>query len=449
MLKIHIVQKGDTLWTIAKKYGVSFEELKKINSQLSNPEMIMPGMKIKIPGAGGNVKKGPSHHHGHHGHHGKEIKKFEHPYKESKPPSIPIAETPGKVLKKEVPKEKPHHVAPIMPQPIVPDIEINQHFDVTMEQMNKQISQQTQKEIHKVPPNIFPGLEESVEFTEEKESSSHHHQIAQFECGGNFPYVSPYYTNCYPAPVPFYPYQPQWSHTVPVVQPAANPVYHQPSYPYGLPGAGMNEPMEESSSALLPFTENQAPGIYPPGAYGNQPNFVPISPVAPGTGYDPYYGASYPGAVYPPMPNQMPNQPMPNQMPNQPMPNQMPNQPMPNQMPNQPMPNQMPNQPMPNQMPNQPMPYQQAGPTEGKWSNDCHCQDQSGQQIPSYPGGTFMPVQPAPYQPLYPQAPYGFYGQPSSGPAAPYGEQGYPPASDQNSDFRTSRTDDESHDDDQ
>ena len=48
-LKIHIVQKGDTLWTIAKKYNVNFEELKKLNTQLSNPEMIMPGMKIKIP----------------------------------------------------------------------------------------------------------------------------------------------------------------------------------------------------------------------------------------------------------------------------------------------------------------------------------------------------------------------------------------------------------------
>lgn len=35
-VKIHIVQKGDTLWKLAKKYGVSFEELKKVNAQLSN-----------------------------------------------------------------------------------------------------------------------------------------------------------------------------------------------------------------------------------------------------------------------------------------------------------------------------------------------------------------------------------------------------------------------------
>ncbi|MFD6440827.1 SafA/ExsA family spore coat assembly protein, partial [Peribacillus sp. NPDC060186] len=56
-MKIHIVQKGDTLWKLAKKYGVSFEELKKVNAQLSNPDMMMPGMKIKIPGTSGAVKK--------------------------------------------------------------------------------------------------------------------------------------------------------------------------------------------------------------------------------------------------------------------------------------------------------------------------------------------------------------------------------------------------------
>ncbi|WP_170974016.1 SafA/ExsA family spore coat assembly protein, partial [Peribacillus simplex] len=56
-MKIHIVQKGDTLWKLAKKYGVSFEELKKVNAQLSNPDMMMPGMKIKIPGTSGAVIK--------------------------------------------------------------------------------------------------------------------------------------------------------------------------------------------------------------------------------------------------------------------------------------------------------------------------------------------------------------------------------------------------------
>ncbi|MET1138955.1 LysM peptidoglycan-binding domain-containing protein, partial [Bacillus subtilis] len=38
-------------------YEVDFEELKKLNSQLSNPDLIMPGMKIKVPSGGVPVKK--------------------------------------------------------------------------------------------------------------------------------------------------------------------------------------------------------------------------------------------------------------------------------------------------------------------------------------------------------------------------------------------------------
>ncbi|WP_053219045.1 SafA/ExsA family spore coat assembly protein [Virgibacillus senegalensis] len=56
-MRIHVVQKGETLWEIAKKYGVDFEELKQVNSHLSNPDMIMPGMKIKIPGSSVQVKQ--------------------------------------------------------------------------------------------------------------------------------------------------------------------------------------------------------------------------------------------------------------------------------------------------------------------------------------------------------------------------------------------------------
>src|SRR5690625_3674535 len=48
-LRIHIVQKGDILYDIAKKYNVDFEDIVKMNPQLSSPDMIMPGMKIKIP----------------------------------------------------------------------------------------------------------------------------------------------------------------------------------------------------------------------------------------------------------------------------------------------------------------------------------------------------------------------------------------------------------------
>ncbi|BBW95440.1 SafA/ExsA family spore coat assembly protein [Geobacillus subterraneus] len=79
-MKIHIVQKGDTLWKIAQKYGVDFEQLKKINGHLSDPNLIMPGMKIKVPTAGVPVKKGAKTTAS-----PKKIEVKEHPYTEAKP----------------------------------------------------------------------------------------------------------------------------------------------------------------------------------------------------------------------------------------------------------------------------------------------------------------------------------------------------------------------------
>ncbi|GAB7386533.1 hypothetical protein BSNK01_03680 [Bacillaceae bacterium] len=48
-MKIHIVQKGETLWNIAKKYNVPLETLQEVNPHIKNPEKILAGMKIKIP----------------------------------------------------------------------------------------------------------------------------------------------------------------------------------------------------------------------------------------------------------------------------------------------------------------------------------------------------------------------------------------------------------------
>ncbi|MEH7613137.1 SafA/ExsA family spore coat assembly protein, partial [Gottfriedia acidiceleris] len=51
-MRIHIVIKGDTLKSIAQKYNIDYEEIVKLNAQLSNPDMIYPGMKIKVPERG-------------------------------------------------------------------------------------------------------------------------------------------------------------------------------------------------------------------------------------------------------------------------------------------------------------------------------------------------------------------------------------------------------------
>ncbi|NGP45474.1 SafA/ExsA family spore coat assembly protein, partial [Bacillaceae bacterium SIJ1] len=81
-MKIHIVQKGDTLWNLSQKYQVPFAQLKQANTQLSDPDQLMPGMKIKIPSGSVQVKKKPK----------------ETPVMPAKPKEVP---------KKEKPKEAP------------------------------------------------------------------------------------------------------------------------------------------------------------------------------------------------------------------------------------------------------------------------------------------------------------------------------------------------------
>lgn len=45
---LYVVQQGDTLWKIAKRYNAPLELLKEIN-QLKNPDMLYPGQKLLIP----------------------------------------------------------------------------------------------------------------------------------------------------------------------------------------------------------------------------------------------------------------------------------------------------------------------------------------------------------------------------------------------------------------
>ncbi len=168
-VKIHIVQKGDTLWKIAKKYGVNFEELKKMNTQLSNPDMTMPGMKIKIPGTGGTIKKeapiGSKP--------GVSVKmgaKKEMPVAEA-PKEVPIKEAPKKeapVLEKpveELPqKQMPAPVevptkpfVPKMPKPIMPEIDINNYYMMNM--ANLSVQQPSQLPPKPVKPPIMKPVE--------------------------------------------------------------------------------------------------------------------------------------------------------------------------------------------------------------------------------------------------------------------------------------------------
>ncbi|WJH32557.1 LysM peptidoglycan-binding domain-containing protein [Paenibacillus sp. CC-CFT747] len=48
-MKIHMVKKGDTLYELSKKYHVDLDKLIAANPQLTNPDMLEVGAKIKIP----------------------------------------------------------------------------------------------------------------------------------------------------------------------------------------------------------------------------------------------------------------------------------------------------------------------------------------------------------------------------------------------------------------
>ncbi|MFA5603722.1 MAG: LysM peptidoglycan-binding domain-containing protein [Bacilli bacterium] len=45
----YTVIRGDTMWSIAKKHGLSLNELLVNNPQITNSELILPGQKINVP----------------------------------------------------------------------------------------------------------------------------------------------------------------------------------------------------------------------------------------------------------------------------------------------------------------------------------------------------------------------------------------------------------------
>lgn len=48
-MSVYIVRKGDTLWGIAKRYGVALTTLIASNPQIKNPNLIYPGDRVNIP----------------------------------------------------------------------------------------------------------------------------------------------------------------------------------------------------------------------------------------------------------------------------------------------------------------------------------------------------------------------------------------------------------------
>ncbi len=47
--RTYVVQRGDTLGGIARRFGVSLSDLEKANPQITDPDRIFPGQVINIP----------------------------------------------------------------------------------------------------------------------------------------------------------------------------------------------------------------------------------------------------------------------------------------------------------------------------------------------------------------------------------------------------------------
>ena len=224
IVKIHIVQKGDTLWKIAKKYGVDFEELKMLNSQLSNTDMIMPGMKIKVPTTGGSIKKEAPKMETI-----KEMPKKEMPIVKEQPITIPKKEMPKKEMpKKEMPKEKPY--TPKMPTPIIPEIDVHNYYSMNMTNIDVDVDVEETNIMPPKPTVVMPPVKQPVV-----------EPVQQEPC----PPIIPYQPYCYEVS-PMMP----GSGFPPGVCPPTVPVAQMPETYNSLPGVAHTDHMhwEESSS---------------------------------------------------------------------------------------------------------------------------------------------------------------------------------------------------------
>lgn len=311
-MRIHIAQKGETLWTIAKKYGVNFEELKNMNAQLSNPNMIMPGMKIKIPGTGATVKKEmPTQYTA-----PKEAPKAVMPAKQKEMPKAPAqpkaqqpVQQPPKEIIKEVKKEVPYPIfQPVMPQ--MPEIDINNYYTMHMNQMQAQVQQAAQE------PKEIPVEESPIQ-----EMPVMPAQQMPVAYAPPVPYcypIMPVCDPCYPYPTHGYMHQPM----MPQVQGAMMqpmPMMHQPQpmpmmqQPQVLPGSvtpGYDQDYFGDESDQMEMHYN------PYGVGGESLPHIPMTQtpypqVAPMTGQgdcgcghsQPATGYYHPGFMQPPMPH--------------------------------------------------------------------------------------------------------------------------------------------------
>ncbi|HWI48978.1 MAG TPA: LysM peptidoglycan-binding domain-containing protein, partial [Rummeliibacillus sp.] len=103
-MRVHTVKKGETLWKIARQYGISFEDMKRLNAHLANPDYIVPGMELFLPDA--PKKEQPKNTHiEHHRAHPKE-----QPVHQVHPKEQPVHHVQPQEQPRMAPKPKEHPI---------------------------------------------------------------------------------------------------------------------------------------------------------------------------------------------------------------------------------------------------------------------------------------------------------------------------------------------------
>jgi morphogenetic protein associated with SpoVID len=247
-VKIEIVKKGDTLWKIAQKYGVDVEELIKANPQISNPDMIMPGMQVKIPTTAVQAKK-------------------EAPKKQ-----VPKMETKKEAPKKEAPKAMPKD----LPKAEMPKAEMPKKDLSKVGGLLEEIKPLIKELLNEMKPEIVNEIKLELEMT-------------------NVEQVKPFHPAPPPAPkahmpVPYMPeHKPKMApmdHSCHPCTPYSPYHYQQSSQPHPM-GYGVS-PMNQMPMSSGPMTPNPmvAGGMY--GNHGNYGYGMPMDHCYPSYPANPY-----------------------------------------------------------------------------------------------------------------------------------------------------------------
>ncbi|WP_314587150.1 LysM peptidoglycan-binding domain-containing protein [Paenibacillus terrigena] len=192
-MKIHIVKKGDTLYTIATKYEVPLQKLIDANPNLKDPNKLEVGMKIKIPVEAKPVKPEYEMMHKH------DVKKGDTLWKLAKAWGIPLQDMlmanpqlkdPNTLSVGEVvyipkvtggmPPMDPHMMPPMDPHMMPP---MDPHMMPPMDPHMMPMHDGGMNVSHPVN-NAFPGVSQAMH-----EAHHHHHHHDGMHMGGeNLPH---------------------------------------------------------------------------------------------------------------------------------------------------------------------------------------------------------------------------------------------------------------------